>query len=556
MSNQKHLLNLVSNDVFRFELWGVFAVFIWETYLELIAIFLILVYLLGIFPALAGVGTSLLLIPLQLYIAKQFAQERTHTAQETDNRVRHTSEVIEGITSVKSFGWELPFTKLIGTFRSSEATFIHRSQVLRAINQGIYYCGGTIANFATFSVFWAEGKLITVPIVFSTLSMMQVLKATMNRQYTQCIEAGSEAAASCQRIDNFLELPNKPLEEPFNGTPDHGVPMSALLEIENGAFCYGEGTSEPVLRDINIQVDRGELVIIVGRVGSGKSSCLNAILGEMTVASSVGSRHGRRIHPSTRIAYCQQRPWILASSVKQNIVIAGAGDSDVTVDEELYRLAVESCCIVQDMLQWPAYDNTEIGERGVSVSGGQKARIALARAVYSDADLYVLDDPLSAVDAMVSKSLFMGCIVNALKRRGKGIILATHQLQYLQYADKIIVLNKEGRQCFYGSYEAFQDKSFEFMGALSTSMKTTRSAQDLTLSLSAAAAEDAVEGAPADGSPVDSSSSSSNGGVRYDASMRVAREEETAEQEERRQIIQKEVRLPYKLGDDCNGCLH
>lgn len=99
---------------------------------------------------------------------------------------------------------------------------------------------------------------------------------------------------------------------------------------------------------------------------------------------------------------------------------------------------------MDDLLQWPAYDETELGERGVSVSGGQKARIALARSVYSDADLYLLDDPLSAVDSHVGEALFFDCIVSRLKERKKGIVLVTHQLQYLEFADKILLLDKNG----------------------------------------------------------------------------------------------------------------
>lgn len=527
------LVNLISNDVSRFEVWGVFMVFFWETYLEIIAIFVILVYTLTVLPVLAGVGTALILIPLQLSLAKQFAKQRTNTAQETDSRVRHTSEVIEGITSVKSFGWEKSFTELIALFRSKETGFIAKSQSLRVVNQGIYYCSATIATFATFSVFWAQGNTITIPIVFLTLSMLQALKASMNRSWAMAIENGSEAAASCDRIDNFLSLPDSVTTDAYTTEP-----MEALVEIKNSAFCYGDATSEPVLRDVDIEVKPGELVIIVGKVGAGKSTYLNALLGEMAISAScaedLSSSHGRRIKESTRIAYCHQRPWILASSVRENIIFAGHNGSDEVVDEEMYRLAVESCCIVQDMQVWPAYDNTEIGERGVSVSGGQKARIGLARAVYSDADLYILDDPLSAVDAMVSKALFFDCIIGALKNRNKGIVLATHQLQYLQYADRIIVLDKFGKQVFSGDHSQLQERSLEFLGTASSSTKSFRRRM--------------LDGETPEDEAMEKVSSKDllqmlEEAPKYDPAMRIAKEKETREQEARRQIIQKEDRV-------------
>lgn len=358
------LVNLISNDVSRFDEWGVFMVFYWETYLELIAIFVILVYSLSVLPALAGVGTFLILIPPQLKLANDLAAQRTSIAIETDSRVRHTSEVIEGITSVKSFGWEKPFTALIGVFRAKEVSFISKSQYLRSIFQGIYYSGSVLATFATFSVFWAQGRTITIPLVFSTLSMIQVLKAVVSRNWTRAIETGSEATASCTRIDNFLNMPDALKEV---SSPDEDANFTgSLVRIQNGVFGYAEA-AVPTLRGVNIDVKPGELVIVVGKVGCGKSSYLNAVLGEMTVLEGGEGPFSRKINPSTRIAYCAQRPWILASSVRENIVLASE-TSEEGSDEDLYKLAVESCCIVQDMSHWPAYDLTEIGERGVSVS--------------------------------------------------------------------------------------------------------------------------------------------------------------------------------------------
>jgi ABC-type transport system involved in cytochrome bd biosynthesis fused ATPase/permease subunit len=147
-----------------------------------------------------------------------------------------------------------------------------------------------------------------------------------------------------------------------------------------------------VLNDVQLSVKRGELLVVVGSVGAGKSSLLSAILGELGRCDG-GEANERAIHipNDCRLAYCSQRPWILATSVRSNITLAGksgdvAANPHLVSDQSLYDLALDSCRLREDMNQWLAMDLTEIGERGVSISGGQRARVALARAVYSDAD--------------------------------------------------------------------------------------------------------------------------------------------------------------------------
>lgn len=168
------------------------------------------------------------------------------------------------------------------------------------------------------------------------------------------------------------------------------------------------------------------------------------------------------MNENARIAYCSQRPWILASSVSANIRLAGQFLSPNPSSEALYDLSISVSRLSEDCAAWPYGEQTEIGEKGVSISGGQKARVALARAVYSDADLYLLDDPLSAVDAAVGNRLFHDCVMGALKNRNKGVILVTHQLQFLPSADRILVLNHAGLQVFLGTYEELMGRSDEF----------------------------------------------------------------------------------------------
>eukprot|EP01035_Chromulina_nebulosa_P017220 gene17220-22743_t len=456
-----------------------FSTYSWEAILEVLAILLILIYQLDLASALAGVGATLFFIPLQIVLANRFAKLRGQTARATDQRVRYISEVIDGIGSVKSYGWEKPFFSLIGKYRQDECKYIASSQQYRAVNQGIFYCASPISSFITFLVFWANGHTLTLPEVFSTVALLQTLRMSVGRFWTRGVETGSEAIESCHRIEEFINVVDKqfdtlmqqqqsykPLEsfgvssqniegielgehKHIDTQIDLKVESNILLSIRKSSYYYGDDPNKVTLTDIEVEIAKGELVMIIGPVGSGKSSFLAAVLDEIKQTNS--SNQCRFINPSSRIAYCAQRPWILAASVRSNITLAGSNNDPKRdfkhphdIDEDLYKLSVESCRIVDDMIQWPTYDDTEVGERGISISGGQKARIALARAVYSDSDLMLLDDPLSAVDAHVGKALFHDCIINAMKSNNKGVLLATHQLQYLKYADKIIVLNETG----------------------------------------------------------------------------------------------------------------
>ncbi len=398
----------------------------------MIAILIILIFILNVPAAFAGVGCTFVLIPAMVWSATQFAKYRSRTAAATDQRVRYVSELIDGIASVKSYAWETPFFLLIRKLRAVETKNIASSQFLKAVNQGVMFSTSTVAAFATFAVYWGNGGTLTIPKVFATLSLLQVLRMTVGANWLKSVERGSEAIASCKRIEAFLSLVDDSADDEVNniravekvsncstgekyepvltGDLIGGSPVAIttatinitepLIRLAHSSY-YHSDPSIPVLRDIQLSAARGEILIVVGPVGCGKSSLLSAVLGEILVVSDgdgiEDDKHKqnkkRFISPQTTLAYCAQRPWILASSVKANIALAGSKDRveenfkrPQHVDAALYTLAVESSLIVDDLMQWPAYDDTEVGEKGISISGGQKARISLARAVYSDAD--------------------------------------------------------------------------------------------------------------------------------------------------------------------------
>lgn len=391
-----------------------------------------------------------------------------------------------------------------------------------------------------FSVYVTSetGNTLTLPLVFSVMSLLLQLRTSIGWQWTKAIETLSEACSSAIRIERFLDLPDddgaddelpayanedlranpNPANEIFPFVSDdieneldvekkqeetcvptrfindtHGVPSPVallspcLVRISKSSYAYTNdesGDIRPVLKDVEVELSRGQLVMVVGAVGAGKSSFLAALLGELLAVGSGDDIHCRYVAPGTRFAYCVQQPWIIAGSVKSNIVMASRRDKkslnsaldlpndDVNtaesstaldsyklpphIDESLYSLALSTASLRSDLSLWPHGDSTEIGERGISVSGGQKARIALARAVYSDADVVVLDDVLSAVDSEVGRHIFFDCVLGAMRDRGKAVALATHQLQYLVHADTVIVLDKDGRMAFSGTYTELQ----------------------------------------------------------------------------------------------------
>ena len=199
------------------------------------------------------------------------------------------------------------------------------------------------------------------------------------------------------------------------------------------------------LQNINLQIRPGDLVCVVGRVGSGKSSLIQAVLGEMEKQS--GS-----VIVGGKVAYAAQQAWIINATVKENVSFGKP------FDEERWEHCVDACCLASDLDVLPAGADTEIGEKGINLSGGQKQRVALARALYQNADVYILDDPLSAVDVHVGKHIFDRFIDGAIKDKAR--LLVTNQLQYLPAADHIITL-EDGKVVAQGTYEeCMESESF------------------------------------------------------------------------------------------------
>ena len=202
------------------------------------------------------------------------------------------------------------------------------------------------------------------------------------------------------------------------------------------------------LKNINLEIKPAELVAIIGEVGSGKSSLLQAIINNLIL---LNPKECDGIHINGKIGYSAQIPWISNDTIRNNIIFSKP------YNEEKYKKIINLCQLKEDLETFEGKDLTEIGEKGVNLSGGQKARISLARLIYNEPDIYLFDEPISAVDANVGQKIMENCIIKYLQ--GKTRIIVTHALNYLKYMDKILYM-KSGKIEWIGNYQEIQNQPF------------------------------------------------------------------------------------------------
>ncbi|XP_060681943.1 multidrug resistance-associated protein 4 isoform X2 [Hemiscyllium ocellatum] len=435
------IVNLLSNDVNKFDQLTIFLHFLWVGPLQAIAVGALLWQEIG--PScLAGMVILLILMPTQTIFGKWFSELRGKTAILTDNRIRIMNEVISGMRIIKMYAWETPFSNLIAQVRKKEIAKVLRSSYLRALNMASFFIASKMILFFTFLVYVLLGNTITASRVFVTVSLYSAVRLTVTLFFPAAIQTASEGLISIRRIKGFLILEEikSPNDGMQNSENDYSVHVQDLT-------CFWDKTIEtPSLQNISFSLKPRELVAVIGPVGAGKSSILAAILGELAKENGILDIKGK-------VAYCAQQPWVFPGTVRSNILFGK------DYQRTKYENIIAACALKRDLELFQDGDLTQIGDRGVTLSGGQKARINLARSVYQDADIYLLDDPLSAVDAEVGRHLFEQCITGVLKNKPR--ILVTHQLQYLSAADQILVL-KEGQMVVKGNFKQLLNSGIDF----------------------------------------------------------------------------------------------
>ncbi|KAM9396344.1 ATP-binding cassette sub-family C member 4-like isoform 1-T1 [Salvelinus alpinus] len=440
------IVNLLSNDVNKFDEVTIFLHFLWVGPLQAAAVLGLLWVEIG--PScLAGMAVLVILMPTQTMFGRLFSKFRNKTAALTDNRIRTMNEVVSGIRIIKMYAWEKPFSALVNEVRRKEISKIMSSSYLRGLNMASFFAASKIIVFITFTVYVLLGNTISASRVFVTVSLYSAVRLTVTLFFPSAVEKLAETRISVRRIKTFLLL-----DEIVKS--NHGFlqeeKQEPSVEIQD-LICYWDKSQDaPSLQNLSLTVKSEQLVAVIGPVGAGKSSLLSAILGELPHDKGVLKVKGQ-------LTYASQQPWVFPGTIRSNILFGKE------LHPQKYEKVLRACALKRDMELLPDGDLTLIGDRGATLSGGQKARVNLARAVYQDADIYLLDDPLSAVDAEVGRHLFEQCICGILKNKPR--ILVTHQLQYLQAADQILVL-KEGHMVARGTYSELQRSGVDFTSLL------------------------------------------------------------------------------------------
>lgn len=439
------IINLLSNDVSRFDQVFIFLHYIWIMPIQGGAIAYLIWRQVNI-AAFAGVFLiTIQTIPLQGYLGKWASKLRSKIAPRTDERVRLMSEIINGIQVIKMYTWEKPFQQLVSLSRKYEIDVLTIASYLRGFNRATFVFTERTSLFITIFAFVLLDNHISADIVFSLAQYYNRMQCTMAIFYPMAIAFASEAHVSIKRIEKFLQL-----EEniPLSIDTTSSVEKNSII-IKNVTASWLKDSISNTLHDINLNIKSGKLCALIGPVGCGKSSMLQLILGELRAI------HGSVI-VSGKVSYASQEPWLFSGSVRNNILFGQK------YDDVKYKKVTRACSLIKDFIQLPQGDKSLVGERGTSLSGGQRARINLARAVYRDADIYLFDDPLSAVDTHVGKCLFQDCINGYLKNKTR--ILVTHQVQYLKNVDSIVMLNN-GVIDKQGEYNDFNKQQFEIITA-------------------------------------------------------------------------------------------
>ncbi|RIB07051.1 ABC transporter [Gigaspora rosea] len=478
------ITNLMSTDTTRIDFACGYFHISWAAPIQICIILGLLIFNIGL-SALAGFALLVILGPMQGKVMSLLARTRAKAADVTDERVKLTQEILLGIRAIKYYAWEDSFADALNKLRNKEISSIRFLLVIRAAIAGVSMAFPIFASILSFITFSLTGGSLDVGIVFSSLALFNLLQTPLILLPIS-IGSATDAYVAINRINDFLQADELSVLPEF--TPDEQY----AIKITDGEFIWESAPPEIIenskkerkkekmseknkrnanntsltianekapdnftpadltenfvssqlpsnfqLSNINVSIPHGKLVAIVGSVRSGKSSLLSSLVGEM-------KRIKGEILFGGNVAYCPQTAWIQNATLKDNITFG------LPFDEGKYLQVIKDCCLEPDLEVLPAGDLTEIGEKGINLSGGQKQRINIARAVYYDANIVLLDDPLSAVDAHVGRYIFTNCIQGALAKKTR--LLVTHHLHYLPQVDYVIYM-EDGKIAEQGTYE-------------------------------------------------------------------------------------------------------
>ncbi|KAL7417822.1 ABC protein [Mrakia frigida] len=413
--------------------------------------------------ALVGIALFIFLTPVQTRVMRMQFQVRKSSMKWTDSRSRLLQELLGSFAIIKYFTLERPFLERINTIRGNELVGIRKILIIRAANQAIAMSLPTLAAVVSFIAYVGSGNELDPAKIFTALSLFQLLRQPL-MFLPRALSAIADASSALERLEVVFMAETMEDARNINPSAKLGINVvdasfewstaspetEAELKSSSGRGGGGGGRGgkggkrgkkserssieagakveeqkEPFkVEGLNMVVERGQLCALVGGVGSGKSSILAGLIGEMKQTKGDVIFGGR-------VAYCAQSAFITNATLRDNIVFGQDWD------EERYWQAVTDSSLIADCELLPDGDLSEIGEKGINLSGGQKQRVNVARALYNNADIVIFDDPLSAVDAHVAQSLFQDAMIGALKSKGKTVLLVTHALHILPEVDFI-----------------------------------------------------------------------------------------------------------------------
>ncbi|TPX78607.1 chitosanase [Chytriomyces confervae] len=505
------VINMVSTDTARIEQFINQVNFLWTLPIMVIINLGFLIAALGV-SALVGVGILVIALPIQTQLFKQMKLIRREQAPITDKRVKKTTEVLNGVRVIKLFAWEESFVGMLGEIRADELRQVLKRAVYQSIVMTQAMVLPVLTSCCSFVVYSLMNPL-NPAYIFSSLSWFNQLRQPI-WMLPNILNTWAEFNIAVIRIESLLLA--KELESRSDSAPSdlkHSIIVkegnfewsgpvfiegvlpseqlksdkkkdkkkekkkeketkSAQLQIQDANLSSNEkeeaapetSNASSGLSDININIPRGALVAIVGSVGAGKSSLLNALIGEMRKISGTVEFAGS-------VSYACQTAWIQNASVRENITFG------TPYEEDRYVRAIHDAALLPDLKILNDGDQTSIGERGINLSGGQKQRINLARLMYSKSDIVLMDDPLSAVDAHVGRHLFDNCIQGSLKSRTR--LLVTHQLHYLPECDYILFV-QDGRITEQGLYTDLMKNGDAFATMINAHASDNHSTPDVS----------------------------------------------------------------------------
>ncbi|XP_008282467.1 multidrug resistance-associated protein 7 [Stegastes partitus] len=406
--------------------------------------FFITLYLLYLQVGVAFVGglaVALVMVPFNKFLATRLLINHRQMLRCKDNRVKLMTEILFGIRVIKFYNWEPHFTQKVADCRKEELSYLKAVKYLDAMCVYTWAALPVVISILTFVTYVLLGHQLTAAKVFTTLALVGMLIIPLN-SFPWVLNGVLEAKVSLDRIQRFFNLTNQDLQGYYALVSPEDSQTSVLLS--QGTFSWQgpnscdqnkEGETETAakgslqLHSLNLHITKGSLVVVVGKVGCGKSSLLAALTGELNRLSGVLYVADREVG----FGLAAQESWIQNASVRNNILFGK------DYDAAFYQAVIEACALSDDLNVLPNGDKTEVGENGVTLSGGQKARLALARAVYMDKDIYLLDDPLAAVDTDVAEHLMKKCILELLREKTR--ILCTHRIEFVNKADVVVLMD-------------------------------------------------------------------------------------------------------------------